>query len=81
MAKKIILTETFSSELKRCRAKLKITQKELSRRTGISLSNIKAWEQGKQMPNFDNWDILLNFFKATYTARELEKAYTREKGQ
>lgn len=81
MGKKIILTETFSSELKRCRAKTQITQSELSAKTGIPLSNIKAWEQGKQMPNFDNWRILLDFFKAKYVARDLEKAYTREKGQ
>lgn len=81
MAKKVILEETFSSELKRCRAKLRMTQSALSTQTGIPISNIKAWEQGKQMPNYTNWELLYNFFKSKYVAKDLEASYIREKGQ
>ena len=81
VAKKVILENTFASELKRCRARTMLTQANLSVLTGIPLSNIKAWECGKQMPNFENWQKLYEFFKTRYIGRELEQAYTREKGQ
>lgn len=81
MARKVILAETFSAELKRCRVKLRLTQQALADATGIPLSNIKAWEQGKQMPNYVNWELLYNYFKCKYIAKDLEVAYLREKGQ
>lgn len=81
MPTKVILKDTFSCELKRCRTKLRLTQQALSNRTGLSLSCIKAWEQGKQMPSFDNWETLSAFFKSYYILKDLEAAYLREKGQ
>ena len=81
MAKKIILEDTFATELKRCRVRLRMTQLKLSIMAGIPLSNIKAWEQGKQMPNYDNWEKLYKFFEPHHITRNLEIAYTREKGQ
>lgn len=41
---------TFSSELIKARAELGLTQSQLAERSGLSLSAIKAYEAGRNMP-------------------------------
>lgn len=45
---------TFSEMLANRRKELKLTRKELSKKTGISMVSLKFYEQGKRTPNFTN---------------------------
>lgn len=76
----------FKDELKRARLSAYLTQKALSEKTSIPLSNIKNWECGNYLPSQHYWAILYDFFLAktrttplTHTLVELKHAYLREK--
>ena len=45
---------TFSEMLVLRRKELKLTQQELSDRTGISMVSLRAYEQGKRLPTSKN---------------------------
>lgn len=76
-----VIQDNFSGALKRARATARVTQRQLSDQTGIPLPSIRAWEQGKVLPNFDNMEILLSFFKRHYCHKPLEAEYIKSKGQ
>lgn len=73
--------ESFGYELKKCRAILRITQKELAEEMGISTSNIRSWEQNKTMPNFENWERLYNFMDREHVGYRLKQAFIEQKGR
>ena len=45
---------TFSEMLALRRKELKVTQQELSKKTGISMVSLRMYEQGKRLPNYTN---------------------------
>ena len=53
----------FNKILKNLRKEREITQRELSKETGISLSMITKYEQGINTPSIQNLRILSDFFK------------------
>ena len=69
----------FKDVLKTKRLALCLTQKQLSEKTGIALSNIKNWERGNYLPSSEHWEILYNFFLIEDTAYNLQQVYLKEK--
>lgn len=65
----------FNKILKNLRKEREITQRELSKETGISLSMITKYEQGINTPSIQNLRILSDFFKVpirTFLVEEVE---------
>lgn len=54
--------KNFKDILKGLRKEKKMTQKEVSQNTGITLSMITKYEQGVNTPNYDNLTKLSDFF-------------------
>lgn len=48
------------------RKELKITQKELSEKTGISMVSLRAYEQGKRLPSYTNLNKLSQALELNY---------------
>lgn len=76
-----VVSKAFPAMLKRCRAYLKLTQKEYAEKIGVSLSAVRAWEQGKQLPNFENYDSIIAIVKDSPLALEIERIFLEQKGQ
>ena len=55
--------ENFNEIIKNLRKEKNLTQRELSKKTGISLSMITKYEQGLNTPSIENLRILADFFK------------------
>ena len=60
---KIIVGDKFGSELKKCRVKLLLTQDGFAKEVGTSVANVKSWETGRQMPNFENWEKICTYIE------------------
>lgn len=73
------MTFLFKDVLKTKRLAVCLTQKQLSEKTGIALSNIKNWERGNYLPSGEHWETLYNFFLIEATAHDLQQAYLKEK--
>lgn len=56
---------TYGKIFKELREEKQLSQKELSKITGISQQAISFWEQGKRTPNMDDCITLANFFNIT----------------
>lgn len=52
----------MANRIKELRKKRKITLKQLSNQTGISVSSLSAYENDKRSPKIKNWVILADFF-------------------
>lgn len=52
----------FQTVLKSLRKENKLTQDELSGKLGISKSTISMYENGKRQPDFENLEMLADFF-------------------
>lgn len=46
--------------MKACRKSAGFTQGDLARRTGVALSTLSRWEQGKFMPSVSDFRLVLN---------------------
>lgn len=76
-----VMSTSFPMLIKRCRAYLKVTQADFARLVGVSTSAVRAWEQGKQMPNFENFQTISSMVRRSGFSQELENAYIKQKGQ
>lgn len=54
------LRQKFAQRLKALRREKAITQEELAQATGLSVSFVRALEQGINAPSFESLDILAN---------------------
>lgn len=63
----------FTTELRRIRYSLYMTQSEFCRRSNIPLGTYKAWECGTQFPAPGNWKIYIDFVAGLRGAEPLEK--------
>lgn len=55
----------FKDILKELRTSKGLTQKELADNTGLSMSIINKWENGKKMPSVQALIVLSKFFEET----------------
>ena len=76
-----VMSRSFPMLIKRCRAYLKVTQGDFARLVGVSTSAVRAWEQGKQLPNFENFQTISSMVRLSGFSQELENAYIEQKGQ
>lgn len=53
------------NRIKELRAERNISQRELSKLTGIKQANISRWEAGTVVPNINDMWTLSNFFQCT----------------
>lgn len=58
---------SFGMELRKIRIGLNLTQKGFCAMHGLSLPTYKAWELGKQLPNFENFTYLSRCISNMYT--------------
>lgn len=76
-----VVSRSFPMLIKKCRAYLKVTQGDFARLVGVSTSAVRAWEQGKQLPNFENFQTIANMVRLSGFDQELENTYIEQKGQ
>ncbi len=56
----------FANKLKRYREQFQVTIEELSKATGISIENLKAYENAEKTPSGDDILILADYYKCDY---------------
>lgn len=76
-----VVSRNFPMLIKKCRAYLKVTQADFASLVGVSTSAVRAWEQGKQLPNFENFQTIANIVRLSGFSQDLENAYIEQKGQ
>lgn len=80
-SKRTVITSDFPAIVKRVRVYLRMTQAEYSKRLDVSISTVRAWEQGRQYPSFENFECMVSLVKGSPISFELERAYQEQKGQ
>ena len=70
--------EDFALELKRARNRLLMYQEPFAKLINISLSSLRGWEQGYNLPSQENFKKIMNvmYNRGIYT-RELENSYVK----
>ncbi len=56
---------TYGQIFKELRVEKRLSQRDLSKATGISQQAISFWEQNKRTPNMDDCIKLADFYKVT----------------
>lgn len=77
------MSKGFAIALKKVRISLRKTQKELSEACGTNPYTIKAWETGRSVPNYFNFDLIVKGLSdlglSDIELEELEEIYNEEK--
>lgn len=77
------MSKKFAVALKKARISLRKTQKELSEVCGTNPYTIKAWETGRSVPNYYNFDLIVKGLNdlglSEIDLEELEEVYNEEK--
>jgi transcriptional regulator with XRE-family HTH domain len=68
-------SKTVASIILRRRAELKLTQKELARRSGLTVSKLVAYEHGGTVPGAEG---IARLAKVIDCAEEMRRAYDRQ---
>lgn len=77
----VVDVKTFGALLKRVRISLRMTQDDLGKVLLLSPSTVRAWEYGRQLPSFENYNKLCVLIKDEDLREELNKAWLTEKGR
>ena len=59
----------IGKKIAQLRTQHKLSQKELARRTGVSVASVKDWEGDSSHPCLENIKILSNIFNVTTDSR------------
>lgn len=77
----VVDVKTFGALLKRVRISLRMTQDDLGKVLLLSPSTVRAWEYGRQLPSFENYNKLCVLIKDEDLREELNRAWLTEKGR
>lgn len=77
----VVDVKTFGALLKRVRISLRMTQDDLGKVLLLSPSTVRAWEYGRQLPSFENYNKLCVLIQDEELREELNKAWLTEKGR
>ncbi len=66
--------KNFSTRLKELRKKMKLSQQQLANKTGISIKNIGAYEEGRADPPVKN----LLLFKKAFNCSSIDELISQE---